>query len=75
MRKYCKLAEPIGENIVEAIENYCILTQVGVYNEISPEPSGNPSSSGYISSYTPPLRAQMGMEKNLPGQSQGVRMN
>ena len=27
------------------IENDCIVTRVGVYNEISPEPSGNPSGS------------------------------
>ena len=31
--------------LVEVIENDCIVTQVGVYNEILPEPSGNPSGS------------------------------
>ena len=35
--------------LVEVIENECIVTQVGVYDEKLPEPSGN------ISSYTPPL--------------------
>ena len=32
--------------LVEVIENDCIVTRIGVYNEISPEPSGNPSVSG-----------------------------
>ena len=41
--------------LVEVIENDCIVTWVGVYDEILPEPSGNPSGSGIISSYTPPL--------------------
>ena len=30
----------------------CIVTQVGVYDEISPEPEGFPEGSGNISSYT-----------------------
>ena len=36
--------ESIHENIllVEIIENDCIVTQVGVYDEILPEPEGNP---------------------------------
>ena len=42
-------------SLVEVIENDCIVTRVGVYDEISPEPSGNPSGSGDISLYTPPL--------------------
>ena len=37
--------------LVEVIENDCIMTRVGVYDEILPEPSG----SGNISSHTPPL--------------------
>ena len=37
----------------ELNENDCIVTRVGVYDEISPEPSGNPS--GDITLYTPPL--------------------
>ena len=37
------------------IENDCNVTRVGAYNEILPEPSGNPSGSGNISSYTLPL--------------------
>ena len=41
--------------LVEVIENDCIVTQVGVYDEISREPSGNPSGSGDISLYTPRL--------------------
>ena len=41
--------------LLEVIENNCIVTRDGVYNEISPEPSGNPSGSGNISLYTPPL--------------------
>ena len=47
--------------LVEVIENDCIVTWVRVYNEISPEPSGNPSGSAFgispgdISLYTPPL--------------------
>ena len=28
--------------LVEVIENDCIVTQLRVYNEISPEPEGNP---------------------------------
>ena len=28
--------------LVEVIENDCIVTRVGVYDEISPEPDGNP---------------------------------
>ena len=32
-------------SLVEVIENDCIVTRVGVYDEISPEPSGNPSGS------------------------------
>ena len=31
--------------LVEVIENDCIVTRVGLYNEILPEPSGNPSGS------------------------------
>ena len=31
--------------LVEVIENDCIVTQVGVYDEKLPEPSGNPSGS------------------------------
>ena len=42
-------------SLLEDIENDCIVTRVGVYDKISPEPSGNPSGSGDISSYTPPL--------------------
>ena len=50
------------ESILLEIENVCILTQVGMYNEILPEPSeipwapplGFPSCSGYISPYIPP---------------------
>ena len=45
--------------LVGVIENDCIVTRVGVYDEILPEcsgnPSGFPSGSGNISSYTPPL--------------------
>ena len=32
-------------SLVEEIENDCIVTRVGVYDKISPEPSGNPSGS------------------------------
>ena len=32
-------------SLVEVIENDCIVTRVGVYDEISPEPSGNTSGS------------------------------
>ena len=39
--------------LVEVIENDCIVTRVGVYDEISP--LGFPSGSGDISSYTPLL--------------------
>ena len=31
--------------LVEVIENDCIVTRVGVYDEILPEPSGNPFGS------------------------------
>ena len=31
----------------------CIVTRGGAYNEILPEPEGNPEGSGNISSYTP----------------------
>ena len=69
MGKYCKLTKPINTGkywqvevantrkywLVEVIENDCIVTRVGVYDEKSPEPSGNPSGWGDISSYTPPL--------------------
>ena len=41
--------------LVEVIENDCIVTQVGVYDEILPEPMRNPQGSGNISSYTTPL--------------------
>ena len=37
--------------LVEVIENDCIVTGVGVYDEISPEPEGFPSGSGDVSSY------------------------
>ena len=58
--QYEKILQAHGVNtrkylIVDVIENDCIVTQVGVYNEILPEPSGNPSGSGIISSYTHPL--------------------
>ena len=42
-------------SLVELIENDCIVKRVGVYDEISPEPSRNPPGSGDISSHTPPL--------------------
>ena len=47
--QYEKILQAHGANrrkywLVEEIENDCIVTQVGVYNEISPEPSGNPSA-------------------------------
>ena len=41
--------------LLEVIEYDCIVTQVGVYDEILHEPSGNPSGLGNISSYTTPL--------------------
>ena len=47
--------------LVEVIENDCIVTPVGVYNEILPEPSGTPSGSvlgtslGLRRYFTPPL--------------------
>ena len=41
--------------LVEVIENDCIVTRVGVYDEILLEPSRNPLGSGNISSHTPPL--------------------
>ena len=41
------------EKILASRGNGCIVTRVRVYNEILPEPSGNPS--GNISFYTPPL--------------------
>ena len=31
--------------LIEVIENDCIVTSVGVYDEILPEPYGNPSDS------------------------------
>ena len=31
------------DNTGVVIENVCIVTQVGIYNEIQPEPLGNPS--------------------------------
>ena len=37
------------------IENDCIVTRVGVYDEISPEPSGNPSGSA--------LRISLGLRR------------
>ena len=36
--------------LVEVIENDCIVTQVRVYNEISPEPERNPENSGVAAS-------------------------
>ena len=58
--QYKKILETHGANtrkywLVEVIENDCIVTRVRVYDEISSEPSGNPSGSGDISLYTPPL--------------------
>ena len=57
--EYEKILQAHGVNtrkywLVEAIENGCIVTLVRVYDGILPEPSGNPSGSGNISSYTPP---------------------
>ena len=48
--QYRKILQAHGVNtrkygLVEVIENDCIVTWVGVYNEILPEPSGNPSGS------------------------------
>ena len=48
--QYEKILQAHGFNtrknwLVEVIENDCIVTRVGVYNEILPEPSGNPSGS------------------------------
>ena len=54
--------------LVEVIENDCIVTRVGVYNEKLPEPSGNPSGSGNISSYTPPLVTIQLQEEWLHGE-------
>ena len=60
--QYEKILQAHGANtryywLVEVIKNDCIVTQVGVYNEILPEPEGNaegfPEGSGDISSYTP----------------------
>ena len=48
--EYEKILQAHGVNmrkywLVEVIENGCIMTKVKVYNEILPEPSGNPSGS------------------------------
>ena len=45
--QYEKILQAYGVNtrnywLVEVIENDCIVTQVGVYDEILPEPEGNP---------------------------------
>ena len=66
LAQYEKILQAHGVNtrkywLVEVIENDCIVTRVRVYDEILPEPSGNPSAppsgfrsgSGNISSYTP----------------------
>ena len=58
--EYEKILQAHGVNtrkywLVEVIENDCIVTRVRVYDDILPEPSGNPSGSGNISSCTPPL--------------------
>ena len=60
LSQYRNILQAHGANtrkywLVGVIENDCIVTRVGVYNEILPEPSGNPSDSGDISSYTPSL--------------------
>ena len=59
-QSYEKILQAHGVNtrkywLVEVIENYCVVTWVGVYNEILHEPSGNPSGSCNISLYTPTL--------------------
>ena len=56
--QYKKILQAHGANtweywLVVVIENDCIVTWVGVYDEILPELSGNPSGSGNISSNTP----------------------
>ena len=48
--QYEKILQAHGVNtrkywLVEVIENYCIVTWVGGYDEILPETSGNPSGS------------------------------
>ena len=48
--EYEKILQAHGVNtrkywLVEVIENGCIVTRVRVYDEILPEPSGNPSGS------------------------------
>ena len=56
--QYEKILQAYGVNtrkywLVEVIENDCIVTWVRVYDEILPEPSGNPSGSVNISLFTP----------------------